>query len=145
MNPQHACTLVAKLEELFQEFAPAQRDLVQGMLEKYPDDAGEAAICRLAEETSNFDRGRLRTLLFEEHGRRSRPVSPTAGWRASKEAEVMAINEILSKMPKRRLQGVVDDLRKNHPDLFRFLRSDPLESDLGKSLIYIALKDQGAI
>jgi len=78
---------------------------------------------------------------LEEFGRRTRAASPTAGWRTAKAADVKAIDDILNKTSKTRLLELVGDLRKNRPDLFRFLRSDPVESDLGRSLIYTALKN----
>jgi hypothetical protein len=144
MNPQEASTFVTKLNGLFQQFSQGQSEVLQTMLEKFPSDAATAAISRLAEETSHFDRGRLKTLLVEEHGRRASSASPTAGWRAAKVAEVKAIDEVLESTPKGRLLEVVSDLRKSRPELFKLCRADPLESDLGRSLVYEALRNGGS-
>lgn len=140
MNPHDALTLLTNLQELFGQFLPAQRDVVERMLEKFPREAGVAAVSRLAEESSVFDRGRLHILLLEEHGRRHRPVPMTAAWRVAKEAEVKAIDEALNKTPKDHLDEIIGELQKTQPNLFKLLRSDPLESDLGRSLIYRALR-----
>jgi hypothetical protein len=135
MNPQEAFSLATRLAELF-SIAPAEREVVQAILEKFPRSTAEAVISRYVQETATFDRGKLRTLLWEEHTRRSRRASPTAQWKDARQAESKAIDELLASIPKSRLERLVDDIRKKCPEAFRFLKSDPLQTDIGKSLIY---------
>jgi hypothetical protein len=129
-----------RLCELFPAIAPAERDVVQAILEKFPFSTAEAVISRYAQETATFDRGRLRTLLWDEHSRRSHRTSLTASWNDARQTERKAIDELLNSIPESQLQGIVDDIRRKRPEVFGFLRSDPLRSDIGKSLIYSELK-----
>lgn len=143
MNPQDAGTLANRLAELFKGITPPERDLVATMLEKFPYVTAETAISRYAQETASFDRGKLRTLLWEEHSRRTLRTSPTEAWKLAKEAETKAIDDVLCTIPSGELQSVVDDVRKQRPDVFRLLKSDPLRTDIGKALVYSELKKKG--
>ena len=144
MNPQDVASFAEKIGDYFKDIAPAERELVRTILEKFSSSTAEAVIPRYVEETATFDRGKLFTLLREEHCRRTPRMSPTAGWKNAKDAEAEAINEFLSKIPNGRLQRLIDNLRKEQPALFSFLRSDPLGTDIGRSLIYDQLKNQRA-
>jgi hypothetical protein len=141
MDPQHACLLAMRLGELFST-APAEREVVQSILEKFPRSTAEAVISRYAQETATFDRGKLLTLLWEEHSRRTRRESPTAEWKDARQAERKAIDELLASIPKSRLERLVDDIRKKCPEVFHFLKADPLQTDIGKSLIYFEWKQR---
>lgn len=140
MSPQDACSLATRLGELFTTFSPADREPVRTTLEKLPFGMAKAVIWRYAQESATFDRGKLRTLLWEEYSRRSRGASPTAQWKDARQAESNAIDERLNSIPKSQLHALVDDLRKKRPEVFRFLKSDPLQTDIGKSLIHSELK-----
>lgn len=142
MDPQDARSLAMKLAELFKGIAPAEREVVETMLERFPSGTAETVISRYAQETATFDRGKLRTMLREEHARRTPRASPTPAWRDAKEAETKAIDELLDRIPKSRLRGLVEDVRKKHPTVFRLLQPDPLRTDVGRSLIYNELKNK---
>ncbi|HWE92776.1 MAG TPA: hypothetical protein VG269_02275 [Tepidisphaeraceae bacterium] len=142
MNPQDAGSLASRLAELFPGITPTERDLVATTLEKFSYDTAEAVIGRYAEETASFDRGKLRTLLWEEHSRRTRRISPTEEWKLAKNAELKAIEGALASIPKGDLEAVVDDVRKKRAEVFRHLGSDPLRTEIGKALIYSELKNR---
>jgi hypothetical protein len=147
MSPQSAQGFVSKLAELFdeEEFTRSASEILYGMFEKYSEDVATAAVTRLAEESSQLDRGRLRTLLQEEHGRRVYRASQTGEWRSTKEAEAEAIDRAFKQLPKPRLQELISDIRKTEPNILALLKSDPLETDVGRSLVYTELKKRRAI
>jgi hypothetical protein len=141
MNPHDASLLIAKLGEYFKNIAPAEHQLVQTILEKYPLHVAEKVVSLYAQETATFDRGKLHTLLREENSRQAPFVSPTARWKDAKNAETEAIAEFLSKIPEGRLHKLIDNVRKKSPDVFALLKSDPMQTDIGRALIYNELKN----
>ena len=142
MNPHEAISLVTKLEQLFPGITPAQRHVLETMLEPFPHDTAEEVIARYAQESSNLDRGKLRTLLLEEYQRRVPRVSSTVSWKKTMEAELKERDELLSRTPKRRLQSALEDVRQK--PVSRFLPADPLETDFGKWLIFNELRGRKA-
>ncbi len=142
MNPHDAFLLVEKLGEYFKDIAPTERSLVQTILEKYPLHTAEVVVSQYAQMTATFDRGKLHTLLREEHNRRTPFASPTPVWRNEKDVEAKVIAEVLNKIPKARIDKMLDDLRQKSPDVFRLMKADPMQTDIGRSLIYNELKNQ---
>lgn len=142
MNPQDASLLVMKLCSYFDGISTAERDLLERLLEKFSVATAETVIIRYAEETSSFDRGKLRTLLFEEHSRRTRGASASAEWRTSKEADSRTRDAVLDGMMQSQLHELVEAVRCKHSAVFRMLHANPLETDIGRSLIYQEWKDR---
>jgi hypothetical protein len=142
MDPHDASLLVAKLCSYFDGIAAPERELLERLLERFSVATTETVIARYAEETTTFDRGRLRTLLFEEHSRRTRQASPTAEWRTSKEADLRTRDAVLDGMTQSQLRELVEAVRCKHSAVFRMLHVDPLETDIGRSLIYQEWKDR---
>jgi len=140
MHPHEAAILVTRLEELFKGITPVERDVLGGILMRYEVDVAQTVIDRYVQDSSVLDRGQLSARLKEEHNRRAHRSSPTAEWKRTKAAEVSQRDELLKRTPKKRLQTVIEGLRQKRPQVFKLLRKDPLESDIGRSLIYDELR-----
>jgi len=139
MHPLEASSLVTKLEELFKGILPAERELLQTLLERFPLKTAEAVIPRYAEETTTFDRAKLRTMLREEHSRQTFRKSETPEWRDARDIETKSMDELFARTSKKRLEGAVEEVRKKYPDVFRFLKTEPLQTNVGKALVYSEL------
>jgi hypothetical protein len=142
MSPHDAALLLTELRQLF-EITSANCDLVRKMMEgaTYLSYAtGREVIFRFAQETGTFDRGRLITLLREENSRRAQRPSPTVEWRAAKEAETEARERTLNALPVNEQQKLAENVQQQHPVACRMLRSNLLQTDIGRSLIYDELE-----
>ena len=143
MNPHEADMFVTQIEDLFPGVPPTHRTFMAGMLEKYSPEIVGAAISRLATETSTFDRGRLRTLLQDEYGRRKPRNSPTPQWMADSAAEKKEIAAALDKLTYADRESIRNRFLEKWPQYSQFAKHDPLTTDFGRALIFKMLKEEG--
>jgi cell division FtsZ-interacting protein ZapD len=141
MYPQDALRLTQKLRALFDKISATEADLLVSLLERFDVEMAETVIRRYSEETATFDRGRLRTLLLEEHSKRTRRVSETVSWRKVKKVETETRDATLDTLDPCELQRLSDDIRNRFGKL---LKADPMLSDLGRSLMYQELKGKSS-
>jgi hypothetical protein len=141
MCPQDAIRLTGTLRALFDKISPMEGELLSSVLEQFEIEIAETVIKRYATETAAFDRGKLRTLLIEEHSRRRRRPSETAKWRSAKEAETQARDAVLDALTHTQLQELSELVRHKY---CTFLKVEPQLTDLGRSLIYKELLAKGA-
>jgi hypothetical protein len=140
MSPQDAIAVVNKIRELFGGISTTNCEFLERQLEKYLLSTVEIVVEDYAEGASIFDRAKFLTMVREEHARCAPTRSPTPLWKEAKDAETKTINESLSKLSKRRRDDLVKLISEKHPEVFKFLRSDPLKTDIGRSLVYAELK-----
>jgi hypothetical protein len=140
MGPSEATAVVHKLLELFPGISQAECRFLESAIEKYPASSVTPVIGKYAEEAANFDRVKFLRLVRDEHSSRTPTQSPTRKWKQAKEEEKKKIDESLDKLPKRRLKELLDAIEKKRPDLRRMLRSDLLQTDIGRSLVYEELR-----
>ena len=146
MYPQDALDLLTGIKELFPAISRTDCELLQHSLEKYhlSITEAEAVIRNYAKETTTYDRAKLFRLLHEEHARRTQSSSPTRQWQEAKKVEKRIIAEELGKLPKRQIDRLLNAVNKKYPDLIRLLKNNPLETDIGRSIVFQELKSQQA-
>jgi hypothetical protein len=141
MYPQDALRLIQKLRAVFEKISAAEAEILLSLFERFDIEMAEVVVRRYSEETATFDRGKLRTLLLDEHSRRTRRVSETVRWRNEKRAETKARDATLEMLDTSELQKLSDGIRIKFGPI---LRGDPMLSDLGRSLMYQELKGKGS-
>lgn len=142
MNPQDAIAVVNRIKGFFNGISQADRELLERLMERYPLSAVEAVLDGYAQGATTFDRAKFRMLVREEYARCAPTLSRTPQWKEIKEAETKIIGESLNRLSKRRMQELLNSVREKKPEVFQFMRSDPLQTDFGRALLYEELKMQ---
>lgn len=79
-------------------------------------------------------------MLWEEHIRRLPRTTETPEWKTARDLEKKRIDEFLRAIPPDRRSVLIAQIRKERPELFRFLRTEPMETEIGRAIIYCELQ-----
>jgi hypothetical protein len=139
MNPQASLTPIEKLVGFFPQMPKCERELVEHFFQTCPPNVVEAVVKDYATETTTFDRVKLFKLLRQEIARLNPPKSPIPEWKNAKASEDQSIQQFLKRQSRDLVDGAIQTAREKYPDLFQMLRSDPLQTDIGRSIVYAQL------